>query len=168
MDIKAYIAAELERGQTMEDIMSSITASANAAEKEYEASKVKVKDYSQPLRNDKEIVDAIIGDEVTTEVFSDICMYWLAKEVPGIFNTLAPKEVESLRSSLVRELKGATLSLVRFVKIISDDSKSEIDKLCQLTNELIDMSLTPKSNKTKEKVKSDSERINDMMRKLGF
>ena len=168
MDIKAYIAAELERGQTMEDIMSSITASANAAEKEYEAAKVKVKNYSQPLRNDKEIIDAIIADEVTAGLLADICLYWFDKESHGIFTGLTPKEVDTVRSDLAKELKSLALSFARFSKIMSDDSKSDFDKLCLMTNELIDMGLTSKSNRAKEKIKSDSERINDMMRKLGF
>ena len=117
---------------------------------------------------DKEIIDAIIADEVTAELLADICLYWFEKESHGIFTGLTPKEVDTVRSDLAKELNSLASSFARFSKIMSDDSRSDFDKLCLMTNELIDMGLASKTNKTKEKIKSDSERINDMMRKLGF
>lgn len=111
MDIKSYIATELEKGQSMEDIMASITASANAAEKEYEASRVKVKDYSLPMSLDNEILMAISRNEVTSLQLSDIIFYWIEKEASGSLSSLTPNELDAARTVLAKELAEAVHSI---------------------------------------------------------
>lgn len=164
MDIKSYIATELEKGQSMEDIMASITASANAAEKEYEASKVKVKNYSLPLSLDNEILMAISRNEVTSLQLSDIIFYWIEKEASGSLSSLTPNEVDAARTTLAKELTEAVYSISRISKILSNSEMSDLDKLMTLGAEMVDMKLSP----TKKKIKTDSEKITEAMRKLGF
>lgn len=164
MDIKSYIATELEKGQSMEDIMASITASANAAEKEYEASKVKVKNYSLPLSLDNEILMAISRNEVTSLQLSDIIFYWIEKEASGSLSSLTPNELDAARTALAKELTEAVYSISRITKILSNSEMSDLDKLMTLGAEMVDMKLSP----TKKKIKTDSEKITEAMRKLGF
>jgi hypothetical protein len=164
MDIKSYIATELEKGQSMEDIMASITASANAAEKEYEASRVKVKDYSLPMSLDNEILMAISRNEVTSLQLSDIIFYWIEKEASGSLSSLTPNEVDAARTTLAKELTEAVHSISRISKILSNSEMSDLDKLMTLGAEMVDMKLSP----TKKKIKTDSEKITEAMRKLGF
>ena len=164
MDIKSYIATELEKGQSMEDIMASITASANAAEKEYEASRVKVKDYSLPMSLDNEILMAISRNEVTSLQLSDIIFYWIEKEASGSLSSLTPNELDAARTALAKELTEVVHSIVRISKILSDSERSDLDKLMTLGAEMVDMKLSP----TKKKIKTDSEKITEAMRKLGF
>lgn len=164
MDIKSYIAEELAKGQSMEDIMASIAASANAAEKEYEASKVKVKNYSLPLSLDNEILMAISRNEVTSLQLSDIIFYWIEKEASGSLSSLTPNEVDAARTTLANELTEAVHSISRITKILSNSEMSDLDKLMTLGAEMVDMKLSP----AKKKIKTDSEKINEMMRKLGF
>jgi hypothetical protein len=164
MDIKSYIATELEKGQSMEDIMASITASANAAEKEYEASRVKVKNYCQPLALDNEILMAISRNEVTSLQLSDIIFYWIEKEASGSLSSLTPNEVDAARTTLAKELTEAVHSISRISKILSNSEMSDLDKLMTLGAEMVDMKLSP----TKKKIKTDSEKITEAMRKLGF
>lgn len=164
MDIKSYIATELEKGQSMEDIMASITASANAAEKEYEASRVKVKDYSLPMSLDNEILMAISRNEVTSLQLSDIIFYWIEKEASGSLSSLTPNEVDAARTTLAKELTEAVHSISRISKILSNSEMSDLDKLMTLGAEMVDMKLSP----TKKKIKTDSEKITEVMRKLGF
>lgn len=164
MDIKSYIATELEKGQSMEDIMASITASANAAEKEYEASRVKVKDYSLPMSLDNEILMAISRNEVTSLQLSDIIFYWIEKEASGSLSSLTPNELDAARTALANELAEAVHSISRITKILSNSEMSDLDKLMTLGAEMVDMKLSP----TKKKIKTDSEKITEVMRKLGF
>jgi hypothetical protein len=164
MDIKSYIATELEKGQSMEDIMASITASANAAEKEYEASRVKVKNYSLPMSLDNEILMAISRNEVTSLQLSDIIFYWIEKEASGSLSSLTPNEVDAARTTLAKELTEAVHSISRISKILSNSEMSDLDKLMTLGAEMVDMKLSP----TKKKIKTDSEKITEAMRKLGF
>lgn len=164
MDIKSYIATELEKGQSMEDIMASITASANAAEKEYEASRVKVKDYSLPMSLDNEILMAISRNEVTSLQLSDIIFYWIEKEASGSLSSLTPNELDAARTVLAKELTEAVHSISRISKILSNSEMSDLDKLMTLGAEMVDMKLSP----TKKKIKTDSEKITEVMRKLGF
>jgi hypothetical protein len=164
MDIKSYIATELEKGQSMEDIMTSITASANAAEKEYEASRVKVKNYSLPMSLDNEILMAISRNEVTSLQLSDIIFYWIEKEASGSLSSLTPNEVDAARTTLAKELTEAVHSISRISKILSNSEMSDLDKLMTLGAEMVDMKLSP----TKKKIKTDSEKITEAMRKLGF
>lgn len=164
MDIKSYIAEELAKGQSMEDIMASITASANAAEKEYEASKVKVKDYSQPLRNDPEVMRAISEDEVSSLLIADIVFYWFEKQSPGFSTTIGIEDLDTLRTSLANELNEAMFSVNRVARVLANKEMSDMDKLWALGAELMDMKLAP----AKTKVKNDSERILNSMKKLGF
>lgn len=164
MDIKSYIATELEKGQSMEDIMASITASANAAEKEYEASRVKVKDYSLPMSLDNEILMAISRNEVTSLQLSDIIFYWIEKEASGSLSSLTPNELDAARTALAKELAEVVHSITRISKILSDSEMSDLDKLMTLGAEMVDMKLSP----TKKKIKTDSEKITEVMRKLGF
>lgn len=164
MNIQKYIADQLASGRTMEDIMKDITASANAAEKEYEALKVKVKDYTRPLNLDNEVLTAIHKNEISAETVADIFMYWLGKNTSDFILTLSDKELDVMRSEFVSELKNAETSLTRFVKIISDDTKNDFDKFYALTADLLDMKLS----KPKAKIKTDAEKIADSMRKLGF
>lgn len=164
MDIKSYIATELEKGQSMEDIMASITASANAAEKEYEASRVKVKDYSLPMSLDNEILMAISRNEVTSLQLSDIIFYWIEKEASGSLSSLTPNELDAARTALAKELAEVVHSISRISKILSNSEMSDLDKLMTLGAEMVDMKLSP----TKKKIKTDSEKITEAMRKLGF
>jgi hypothetical protein len=164
MDIKSYIATELEKGQSMEDIMASITASANAAEKEYEASRVKVKNYSLPMSLDNEILMAISRNEVTSLQLSDIIFYWIEKEASGSLSSLTPNEVDAARTTLAKELTEAVHSISRISKILSNSEMSDLDKLMTLGAEMVDMKLSP----AKKKIKTDSEKITEAMRKLGF
>ena len=164
MDIKSYIAEELAKGQSMEKIMASIAASANAAEKEYEASKVKVKDYSQPLRNDPEVMRAIADDEVSSLLLADIVFYWLEKQSPGFSTTIGIEDLDALRTSLANELDVAVSSVNRITTVLANKEMSDMDKLWALGAELMDMKLAP----AKTKVKNDSERILNSMKKLGF
>ena len=164
MDIKSYIATELEKGQSMEDIMASITASANAAEKEYEASRVKVKNYSLPMSLDNEILMAISRNEVTSLQLSDIIFYWIEKEASGSLSSLTPNEVDAARTALAKELTEAVHSISRITKILSNSEMSDLDKLMTLGAEMVDMKLSP----AKKKIKTDSEKITEAMRKLGF
>jgi hypothetical protein len=164
MDIKSYIATELEKGQSMEDIMASITASANAAEKEYEASRVKVKNYSLPMSLDNEILMAISRNEVTSLQLSDIIFYWIEKEAAGSLSSLTPNEVDAARTALAKELTEAVYSISRISKILSNSEMSDLDKLMTLGAEMVDMKLSP----AKKKIKTDSEKITEAMRKLGF
>lgn len=164
MDIKSYIATELEKGQSMEDIMASITASANAAEKEYESSKVKVKNYSLPLSLDNEILMAISRNEVTSLQLSDIIFYWIEKEASGSLSSLTPNELDAARTALANELAEAVHSISRITKILSNSEMSDLDKLMTLGAEMVDMKLSP----AKKKIKTDSEKINEAMRKFGF
>lgn len=164
MDIKTYIATELEKGQSMEDIMASITASANAAEKEYEASRVKVKNYSLPMSLDNEILTAISRNEVTSLQLSDIIFYWIEKEASGSLSSLTPNELDAARTALANELAEAVYSISRITKILSNSEMSDLDKLMTLGAEMVDMKLSP----TKKKIKTDSEKITEVMRKLGF
>ena len=164
MDIKSYIAEELAKGQSMEDIMASITASANAAEKEYEASKVKVKDYSQPLRNDLEVMRAISEDKVSSLLIADIVFYWFEKQSPGFSTTIGIEDLDTLRTSLANELNEAMFSVNRVARVLANKEMSDMDKLWALGAELMDMKLAP----AKTKVKNDSERILNSMKKLGF
>ena len=164
MDIKSYIATELEKGQSMEDIMASITASANAAEKEYEASRVKVKDYSLPMSLDNEILMAIARNEVTSLQLSDIIFYWIEKEASGSLSSLTPNELDAARTALAKELTEAVYSISRISKILSNSEMSDLDKLMTLGAEMVDMKLSP----AKKKIKTDSEKITEAMRKLGF
>ena len=164
MDIKSYIATELEKGQSMEDIMASITASANAAEKEYEASRVKVKDYSLPMSLDNEILMAISRNEVTSLQLSDIIFYWIEKEASGSLSSLTPNELDAARTALAKELAEVVHSISRISKILSNSEMSDLDKLMTLGAEMVDMKLSP----TKKKIKTDSEKITEVMRKLGF
>ena len=117
MDIKSYIAEELAKGQSMEDIMASITASANAAEKEYKASKVKVKDYSQPFWNDPEVMRAIADNEVSSLLLADIVFYWLEKQYPGFSTTISIEDLDALRTSLANELNVAVSSVNRVTTV---------------------------------------------------
>lgn len=164
MDIKTYIATELEKGQSMEDIMASITASANAAEKEYEASRVRVKNYSQPLSLDNEILMAISRNEVTSLQLSDIIFYWIEKEASGSLSSLTPNELDAARTALANELAEAVHSISRITKILSNSEMSDLDKLMTLGAEMVDMKLSP----AKKKIKTDSEKITEAMRKFGF
>lgn len=164
MDIKSYIATELEKGQSMEDIMASITASANAAEKEYEASRVKVKNYSLPMSLDNEILMAISRNEVTSLQLSDIIFYWIEKEASGSLSSLTPNELDAARTTLANELTEAVHSISRITKILSNSEMSDLDKLMTLGAEMVDMKLSP----AKKKIKTDSEKITEAMRKLGF
>lgn len=164
MDIKSYIATELEKGRSMEDIMASITASANAAEKEYEASRVKVKNYSLPMSLDNEILMAISRNEVTSLQLSDIIFYWIEKEASGSLSSLTPNELDAARTALAKELAEVVHSISRISKILSNSEMSDLDKLMTLGAEMVDMKLSP----TKKKIKTDSEKITEAMRKLGF
>ena len=164
MDIKGYIVAQLKSGQSMEDIMADISTLANTAEKEYEASKVKVKNYSQPLSLDNEILMAISRNEVTSLQLSDIIFYWIEKEAPGSFSSLTPNALDAARTTLANELAEAVHSITRISKILSDSEMSDLDKLMTLGAEMVDMKLSP----TKKKIKTDSEKITEAMRKLGF
>ena len=164
MDIKSYIAEELAKGQSMEDIMASITASANAAEKEYKASKVKVKDYSQPLWADREVINAIADDEVSSLLLADIVFYWFEKQSPGFSTTIGIEDLDTLRTSLANELNEAMFSVNRVARVLANKEMSDMDKLWALGAELMDMKLAP----AKTKVKNDSEKILNSMKKLGF
>ena len=164
MDIKGYIVAQLKSGQSMEDIMADISTLANTAEKEYEASKVKVKNYSQPLSLDNEILMAISRNEVTSLQLSDIIFYWIEKEASGSLSSLTPNELDAARTALAKELTEAVHSISRISKILSNSEMSDLDKLMTLGAEMVDMKLSP----TKKKIKTDSEKITEVMRKLGF
>lgn len=164
MDIKGYIVAQLKSGQSMEDIMADISTLANTAEKEYEASRVKVKDYSLPLALDNEILMAISRNEVTSLQLSDIIFYWIEKEASGSLSSLTPNEVDAARTTLAKELTEAVHSVSRISKILSNSEMSDLDKLMTLGAEMVDMKLSP----TKKKIKTDSEKITEVMRKLGF
>lgn len=164
MDIKSYIAEELAKGQSMEDIMANITASANAAEKEYEASKVKVKDYTQPLRTDLEVMRAIADDEVSSLLLADIILYWFEKQSPGFSTTIGTEDLDAVRTTLANELTAGVSSVNRITTVLANKEMSDMDKLFALGAELMDMKLAP----AKTKVKSDSEKILNSMKKLGF
>ena len=164
MDIKGYIVAQLKSGQSMEDIMADISTLANTAEKEYEASKVKVKNYSQPLSLDNEILMAISRNEVTSLQLSDIIFYWIEKEASGSLSSLTPNELDAARTTLAKELTEVVHSISRISKILSNSEMSDLDKLMTLGAEMVDMKLSP----TKKKIKTDSEKITEVMRKLGF
>ena len=164
MDIKGYIVAQLKSGQSMEDIMADISTLANTAEKEYEASKVKVKDYSQPLRNDPEVMRAIADDEVSSLLLADIVFYWLEKQSPGFSTTIGIEDLDALRTSLANELDVAVSSVNRITTVLANKEMSDMDKLWALGAELMDMKLAP----AKTKVKNDSEKILNSMKKLGF
>lgn len=164
MNIQEYITEQLASGRTMEDIMKEMTASANAAEKAYEASKVKVKDYSQPLRNDPEVMRAIANDEVSSLLLADIVFYWLEKQSPGFSTTIGIEDLDALRTSLANELDVAVSYVNRITTVLANKEMSDMDKLWALGAELMDMKLAP----AKTKVKNDSERILNSMKKLGF
>ena len=164
MDIKGYIVAQLKSGQSMEDIMADISTLANTAEKEYEASRVKVKDYSLPMSLDNEILMAISRNEVTSLQLSDIIFYWIEKEASGSLSSLTPNEVDAARTTLAKELTEAVHSVSRISKILSNSEMSDLDKLMTLGAEMVDMKLSP----TKKKIKTDNEKITEVMRKLGF
>ena len=164
MDIKGYIVAQLKSGQSMEDIMADISTLANTAEKEYEASRVKVKDYSLPMSLDNEILMAISRNEVTSLQLSDIIFYWIEKEASGSLSSLTPNEVDAARTTLAKELTEAVHSISRITKILSNSEMSDLDKLMTLGAEMVDMKLSP----TKKKIKTDNEKITEVMRKLGF
>ena len=164
MDIKGYIVAQLKSGQSMEDIMADISTLANTAEKEYEASKVKVKNYSLPMSLDNEILMAISRNEVTSLQLSDIIFYWIEKEASGSLSTLTLNEVAAARTTLAKELTEAVHSVSRISKILSNSEMSDLDKLMTLGAEMVDMKLSP----TKKKIKTDNEKITEVMRKLGF
>ena len=164
MDIKGYIVAQLKSGQSMEDIMADISTLANTAEKEYEASKVKVKNYSLPMSLDNEILMAISRNEVTSLQLSDIIFYWIEKEASGSLSSLTPNEVDAARTTLAKELTEAVHSVSRISKILSNSEMSDLDKLMTLGAEMVDMKLSP----TKKKIKTDNEKITEVMRKLGF
>ena len=164
MDIKGYIVAQLKSGQSMEDIMADISTLANTAEKEYEASRVKVKDYSLPMSLDNEILMAISRNEVTSLQLSDIIFYWIEKEASGSLSSLTPNEVDAARTTLAKELTEAVHSVSRISKILSNSEMSDLDKLMTLGAEMVDMKLSP----TKKKIKTDNEKITEAMRKLGF
>ena len=164
MDIKGYIVAQLKSGQSMEDIMADISTLANTAEKEYEASRVKVKDYSLPMSLDNEILMAISRNEVTSLQLSDIIFYWIEKEASGSLSSLTPNELDAARTALAKELAKAVHSISRISKILSNSEMSDLDKLMTLGAEMADMKLSP----TKKKIKTDSEKITEAMRKLGF
>ena len=164
MDIKGYIVAQLKSGQSMEDIMADISTLANTAEKEYEASRVKVKDYSLPMSLDNEILMAISRNEVTSLQLSDIIFYWIEKEASGSLSSLTPNELDAARTALAKELTEAVHSVSRISKILSNSEMSDLDKLMTLGAEMVDMKLSP----TKKKIKTDNEKITEVMRKLGF
>ena len=162
MNIQEYIQAQLAAGHTMEDIMNDITASANAAEKAFNAAKAK--DYTRPMNLDNEILTAIYKDTLTPELIVDIFFYWMGKNAPEVILEFSDKELVAARNDSANELKDAMDTVGRFVKIVNDDTKNDFDKLYSLTAEMVDSKL----NKSKTKVKSDSERISEMMRKLAF
>ena len=164
MDIKGYIVAQLKSGQSMEDIMADISTLANTAEKEYEASRVKVKDYSLPMRNDPEVMRAIADNEVSSLLLADIVFYWLEKQSPGFSTTIGIEDLDALRTSLANELDVAVSSVNRITTVLANKEMSDMDKLWALGAELMDMKLAP----AKTKVKNDSERILNSMKKLGF
>ena len=162
MNIQEYIQAQLAAGHTMEDIMNDITASANAAEKAFNAAKAK--DYTRPMNLDNEILTAIHKDALTSELIADIFLYWIGKNTPEVLFSYTDKELVTARNDLANELQDVMDAVGRFVKIVNDDTKNDFDKLYALTTEMVDSKL----NKSKAKVKNDEERISEMMRKLGF
>lgn len=164
MNIQEYITEQLASGRTMEDIMKEMTASANAAEKAYEASKVKVKDYTKPLNFDNEVLCAIRDNKLSAETVADVFLYWMGSISSEFITILTPKELDTLRSELVKELDTAVNYIGRISNIMNDEAKNDWDKLMALTADLLDSKLTG----AKVKIKTDSDKIAESMRKLGF
>ena len=149
----------------MEEIMASIADSANAAEKAYAASKVK--DYTQPLRSDEEILSAIQSDSYTTTHLAEMILYWLGREYPEFYSDLSADAINPLKDELGNSLAEVGASLGRVVAVLGDNTKTDWEKLFILGTEAADMQ-TFKNNKAKKKILDDSQEIKDMMMKLGF
>ena len=165
MDIQQYIVDQLSTGKTMEEIMASIADSANAAEKAYAASKVK--DYTQPLRSDEEILSAIQSNSYTTAHLAEMILYWLGREYPEFYIDLSAEAINPLKDELGRSLAEVGASLGRVIAVLGDNTKTDWEKLFILGAEAADMQAM-KRKKPKTDVLDDSQEIKNMMMKLGF